>query len=267
MITNIGRFFVLVILLVVLYAAARCQDITFETPTDWPPSEQNQPQWKLSFTATFQSKLETDNKLSLIDAPVSLTSAQFSKADRYGRTELKSLFGFASKQTLNNHYLGFAVERNQRLSQAFDLKVGGSYHYTRTRRFSSVYAGVNAKLHEAGIDLSESRPRIERTELFSKVEYFTPTEAGFRINRGYTVSGGIENRISLGRIWLQPTAQIIWDNGAIQPGKRTIGNLDLMIGYRFNRLCLGGGLDYSRFFSGQVHERNSVIGKFFIRYN
>ncbi len=250
----------------VFVAIVRCQTITFEPHPNTPASE-TKPDWKLSFSTTFQNKLETDNKLTLIDAPVTFTSAGFTKTDRFGVTQLRSNLAFTHKRSENNQYYGFVLDRTQRLNQTFNLRVGGSYHFTRSRRFATAYSSLNAKIFEAESNPTSSGRQLERSEVFSKVEYFVPTESGFNISKGFTVSGGWENRFRFGRIWLQPTAQFILDNGALQRGQRTIGNVDFTISYRFNKLCVGGGLDYSRFFSGRPQERNSTVGKFFVSYN
>ncbi len=247
-------------------AIVKCQSVTFGNQSSLPASE-TEPEWKFSFNTTFQSKLETNNKLPLIEAPVTFVSGKFTKTDRYGVTQLQSNLGLSSRRNEAQHYYGVKLSRTQNLNQTLDLNVGGSYHFTRNRRFATVYSSLNAKVLGPEKNTTSSGPQLTHSELFAKVEYFTPTESGLQLHKGFTVSGGWDNQFQVGRIWLQPSVQYIWDHGALEKGQRKIGNIDFTIGYQFNKLCIGGGLDYSRFFSGRPNERNSLVGKVFVRYN
>lgn len=239
-------------------------------PSNLPNTDkESRHNWSASIEFSYVSKLENDVKEPILNGGTNLTYFTFRKEHFGGVTKLSTSAGYATKRNLPDHgYFGFKVERAQHMGKHLELLVGTKFDLTRSLRYGSIFGGAAFKI---GKETEFQKPPKQRhgkeAKIFTKVDYYFPIDNQLHFKRGISWSTGIESRFENNQFVFEPSGRIIYNNGVMHSGNRTLGNFEALIGYKFNRFCVGGGLDFTKRFAGEWEHDQSVIGKFFIRYN
>lgn len=263
-------FVAMLFLIAFLISYAKGQTQLVLDSSNFPKSEKEpQKNWKPSLEFSYSSKLENDAKDTIFDGGTSLTNFTVRKEHLGGITKLSTTAGYTAKRSLPDHgYFGFKAERAQHLGEHFELLIGTKFDLTRSLRYGSIFGGAAFKL---GNEIEFQKPPEQRhgkeATIFTKVDYYFPIDNQVHFKRGIAWSTGIESLFETDQFVFEPSGRIIYNNGVMHSGNRILGNFEALVGYKFSRLCVGGGLDFTRRLGGEWEHNQSVIGKFFIRYN
>lgn len=250
------------------YAKGQTQ-LTTDSTTLPKSEKETQHNWKTSLEFSYLSKFENDTKDTILDGPTSLSTFTFHKEQFGGTTKLTTYAGYAPKRSLLNHgYFGFKAERIKPLGRRFELSYGTKLDFTRSLRYGSIFGGTAIKLGEQSDHggNQHSKTGIEG-RIFTKIDYYFPVDNQLHFNRGTAWTSGIEGRLENENFIFEPSGRIIFNSGTMHPARRTLFNWEALLGLKFNKFCLGGGLDFTQRLAGEWEHDQSVIGKFFIRYN
>lgn len=219
--------------------------------------------WKPSSEFTAINKIETENKVGIVESPFTSFSSKYVNSDERKEFTLESTHGFAVKNIIDDRYVNFRMEAKRKFSNNFSIAADSQFMFTRFKGIGRVGAKVTKSF---GNESASVQP-------FSKIDYYFPLSnqinqvsyQGFN-HSGFTWSNGINSEVEYKQFVFQNRTQLILDNGAILPGERTLFNTEIEVGYKFNRMCVGPILGYTHLLSGEFPHRNSIVAGVFVRY-
>lgn len=227
--------------------------------------EKHKRYWKFYSEFTATNKVETDNKVGILESPIGAYKSTFVNSDGKKEFTLESTTGFPMHNAFDNHYFDFRIVAKRKYANNFSLGADSEFAFTRFKSYGRI--GVKtAKLF--GNETKSIQP-------FSKVDFYFPLgnqfsyeEFGnqFGHNRGVSWSNGFLANLEFQKFIIENKNQLILDSGAVLPGKRTLFNSEVSFGYKMNRFCFGPMFGYTRLVSGTFPQRNSVVAGMFVRY-
>lgn len=251
--------------LMLLFGIFACSVLAQNEPASVFKADANNPEpkkqsWNFSSEFTATNKVETDNKIGMVESPLTAYTSKFTNSTERRDITLESTVGFTMRNVLDDRYVNFRIEVKRKFTGATTLSADSQFAFTR---FNSV-GRVGAKL--AKMIGGEKRS----IEPFTKIDFYfplgnQPTFGEFG-HRGVTWSNGLIISSEFRKFVFESKNQFILDSGAVIPGQRGLFNTEFRVGYKVNQFCFGPIFDYTRLVTGRFPQRNSFVAGMFVRY-
>lgn len=225
-----------------------------------PKTERHKRFWNFSSEFTTTNKVETENKVGLIESPTTSYTSRFITGNNKRHIFLQSTAGFTSRQFSYDRVFNFRAGVTQKIAYEATLTGEAEFTFTRFKRIG-----------RAGIEFAK-KFTTEKTSVkpFSRVDYYFPLGSDYQIQNysrtGVVWSNGLATEFDLNPFVFENKTQFILDSGAIIKGRRTLFNTEVLFGYKFNHICIGPMVGYTQLLSGTFPEKNSTVAGLFIQY-
>lgn len=237
--------------LVFLFSIALLAQEPSMAHTDDNTTSQRKRTWLVSGESGVTSRLESDNKVTLLRGPSSYVNVSYKSilkpriAVRLGTTG-----AFSHKEPYGGMFTvdtGLLYQRDIRTL----FEANNEFVFTSELRFGRISGAVNYVLGDEDKQIT----------VFAKGGYYYPLESNspFHIHSGAVGFFGAKGIMERNNWEGETKLELITDSGSIAPGKRTLISGDLFVGLRLGRLRMGPKLGYWQKISGEFEHNNTFV--------